>query len=143
MRRMLLASCLLAGVVGAVTGVGGCATAQSGFIEGPIYPGNITQTATLDIQVFRDDTRIRFTNTTARSIPACRMWVNAWFSRELPGVAVGETVELSLFDFKDQYGDEFRAGGFFATDTPMKLVLAQLEIGDELMGLVVVNEFDE
>lgn len=135
MRRMLLALCLAV--------VAGCSSGHSGFIEGAIYPANVQQARSLDIQVFRDDTRIRFTNTTARSIPACTMWVNAWFSRELPGVAVGETVEMSLFDFKDQYGDEFRAGGFFATDKPMKLVLAQLETDDELLGLVVVNEFDE
>jgi hypothetical protein len=70
------------------------------------------------------------------------MWINAWFSREFKGLAVGESVEMSLFDFKDQYGDTFRAGGFFATQKPTRLVLAQLEYENELVGLVVVGDYE-
>jgi hypothetical protein len=147
MRNPLIACGWL--MAGALCVAGGCASGDTGFIQGPVYPSNMQQSGSLNIQVFRESTRIRFTNTTASSIPACTMWVNAWFSRPLEEVSVGETVELSLFDFKDQFGDEFRAGGFFATDKPTKLVLAQLELpagaeGQEgLVGLVVVNEFDE
>jgi hypothetical protein len=94
----------------------------------------------VDIQVFRHGTIIRFTNTTARSFPAGRMWLNQWYSREIPPLGVGEKMQLSLREFKDQYGESFRAGGFFATRRPAKLVLAQLDVDDELVGLVVIGE---
>ncbi len=116
--------------------------AETGFIEREIYPANIRQSKSLDIQVFRDSTTIHFTNSTAVSIPACTMWLNAWYSTPFKGLAVGESIEMSLFDFKDQYGDTFRAGGFFASDRPTKLVLAQLEVGDEMLGLVVVDDYE-
>lgn len=120
----------------------GCATTHSGFIEGPIYPSNKRQTRSLDIQVFRNDTEISFTNTTAHVIPAGTMWINAWYSAPIDAVGIGETVTLSLFDFKDQFGETFRAGGFFATERPTKLVLAQIEMENELVGLVVIGEDD-
>jgi hypothetical protein len=132
------AACVLA------LALGGCSGGNSGFIEGPMYPAQLRQSRCLDVQVFRDETRVRFTNSSATPIPACTMWVNAWYSRPLDAVAIGETVEMSLFDFKDQYGGQFRAGGFFATDKPTKLVLVQLELPtNELVGLIVVNEFQE
>ncbi|MBC7771747.1 MAG: hypothetical protein H7210_04560 [Pyrinomonadaceae bacterium] len=114
-----------------------CGGAQA-IQEGAVYPADRAQTSVVDIQVFRDETVITFTNTTARSFPACRMWINKWFSKEIPAIGVGQTVSHSLHDFQDQYGDAFRAGGFFASDRPARLVLAQLEIGDEMVGLIVV-----
>jgi hypothetical protein len=133
---------LLSGVLAVGTIMPGCSTAETGFIEREIYPANTRQTKSLDIQVFRDSTTIRFTNSTAVSIPACTMWINAWYSTDFKGLAVGESIEMNLYDFNDQYGDTFRAGGFFATERPTKLVFAQLEVGDELLGLVVVNEYE-
>lgn len=131
------------GVLSTAALLAGCSTGTTGFVEGPIYPAQLRQARTLDIQVARDETHIRFTNTTASPIPACTMWANAWYSRALEPVAIGETVDLSLFDFKDQFGTAFKAGGFFATEKPTKLVLMQLEFPDELVGLIVVNEFQE
>jgi hypothetical protein len=108
--------------------------------QGPVYPAEKKQGGSVDIQVFRHGTIIRFTNTTARSFPAGRMWLNQWYSREIPPLGVGEKMQLSLREFKDQYGESFRAGGFFATRRPAKLVLAQLDVDDELVGLVVIGE---
>jgi hypothetical protein len=119
-----------------------CGGAQA-IETGAVYPADRTQTSVADIQVFRNETVITFTNTTARSYPACRMWINKWFSREIPALAVGQTMSLSLHDFKDQYGDAFRAGGFFASERPARLVLAQLEIGDEIIGLIVVASLEQ
>lgn len=133
-------------VVLAGVGIPGCSILggqeNTGFVERGVYPANRKQTRTLDIQVARDETVIRFTNTTAHPIPACTMWINAWYSRDVPAIGVGETVRLNLFEFKDQYGEEFRAGGFFATDKPMRLVLAQLALEEELVGLVVVGDYE-
>ncbi len=142
-RRSNLLRGAAAGVFVLVIGaVAGCATSETGFVERPVYPAAKRQARSLDIQVFRDDTVIQFTNTTARTIPACTLWVNAWYSRDIPSVGVGESLELNLYDFKDQYGDAFRGGGFFATDRPTTLVLAQLEMEDELLGLLVIGEYE-
>lgn len=121
-----------------LAGMGGCASGPDANHAGPGYPAT-DQGDTLDIQVVRDSTVIRLTNTTARSFGPSRLWVNRWFSRGIDRFEVGQTLELSLWDFRDQYGESFRAGGFFSTRKPEQLVLAQLQSGDELFGLVVVN----
>lgn len=108
--------------------------------EGPNYPLELRNTRTLDIQVTRNETDISLTNTTAAPIGAGRMWINAWYHRDFPGLAVGESITLDLYDFQDRYGDDFRAGGFWATDRPDKLALAQIETGGELLGLIVVAQ---
>lgn len=99
----------------------------------------------LDIQVFRHETRIEFTNTTARSIPAGTMWLNRRFSRPMSAIAVGQTFDLALDEFQDEFGEHFRGGGFFATREPEKMVQAQIEtIGPDgkavLLGLIVVGQ---
>ncbi|MBL8990248.1 MAG: hypothetical protein JNJ48_01570 [Phycisphaerae bacterium] len=115
----------------------GCSQ-NAAIIEGPQYP-ETRQSATLDVHVLRDETRISLTNTTANAIPACRMWLNQWYSRDFPGLGVGQTVTIDLSEYKDQYGRAFRAGGFFATERAEWLVQAQLEIDGRVIGLVVVS----
>ncbi len=133
---LLALSLSLCGAV--VLGAPGCRSTPSDIAEGPSYPEERGQSRVVDIQVTRDDTHITFTNTTAQAIPPCRMWLNRWYMLDFQGLGVGETVTLDLRDFRDRYGDRFRGGGFFATEFPDKLVLAQLEIGPELVGLVVI-----
>ncbi len=108
-------------------------------MEGADYPSALKQSRTLDVQVTRNETEISLTNTTAAPLPPGTMWINAWYAREFPGLAVGESLTLNLRDFKDRFGDQFRAGGFWATDRPDRLALAQLESGGELLGLIVVT----
>lgn len=126
------------GLVPALGGLAGCETSDADH-GGTAYPLDRAQTATLDIQVVRDETTITLTNATARAFPATRMWINQWYSREIPGLGVGETLRLELSEFKDEYGQEFRAGGFWATRKPERLVLAQLEAEEGMLGLVVVD----
>lgn len=119
-------------------GMSGC---RSGATIGdePAYP-DLKQARVLDVQVVRDETRITFTNTSAEAFPACRMWVNRWWSREIAPLDVGATASYDLRDFKDTYGDPFRAGGFFATEAPDKLVQAQIELNGEMVGLIVIGQ---
>lgn len=137
----------VAGMMAAAVVLGGCTSGSRVDAGLPEYPIELRQTKVLDVQVVRDDTHITMTNTTARSIGKARMWVNGWYSHDIEGFGVGESLTLSLFDFKDAYGTPFRAGGFFATERPDRLVLAQLEPLDveprELLGLVVVGRGDE
>lgn len=129
--------CVIAvGLVALLCGAGGCASTQIG--SGPVYPAAATRTGSLDIHVIRRGTRIELTNTTARAFGRGTLWLNGYWGRTLDGLAVGESLDLSLRDFRDEYGEPFRAGGFFAREKPDKIVLAELEVEGKLLGLVVV-----
>jgi hypothetical protein len=111
------------------------------------YPEDAPLGEVYDIQVFRDITTLRFTNTTTRDFGPSTVWLNKRFSFEIEGFESGETVELDLKLFVDEFGDTYRAGGFFAQRDPAPVVLVQLETLDEsdpnLYGLIVVqNKFD-
>ena len=122
---------------------GACHHTTDASLAGPPYPTEKAQATTLDIQVVRTETAIRLTNTTARSYGKSRLWLNQWYSREIPGLAVGQTVELDQNSFRDQYGESFRAGGFFATRKPQIVELVQLETEDGMLGLVAVGKPSE
>jgi hypothetical protein len=116
--------------------LGGCRGGQSIDYARPM-PGTLTEGEVLNIQVLRSVTRLRLTNTTSRSFEGCTLWLNQRYSRPVGDLAVGETLDLPLREFVDEFGDTFRAGGFFATRDPDPVVLAELETGETLFGLLV------
>jgi len=141
--RPIFRTVLAAALLGALTG---CASGPAA--PGPLYPVELRQTRTLDVQVFRSAKHVQFTNTTAEPFGESRVWLNARYSTDISGAAPGESITLPLDSFVDEHGDIFRGGGFFATEIPERLVLAQLETLDEnrrlvMLGLVVVKGEDE
>jgi len=54
----------------------------------------------------------------------------------------GSTIRVNLWDCYDTLGDQFNAGGFWRTDEPTKLVIAELQQSDTqpLVGLLVIGE---
>lgn len=137
-----LAGLLLMAVLG--TGLGACQTAGTSRVESqfPVYPTQLNQSQALDIHALRDGTRVELTNSTSTAFGPSRLWINRWYSREIDALAVGQTLDLSLSDFKDQYGEEFRAGGFFATRKPDRLVLLQIESNGAMYGVVTAVNSD-
>ena len=121
----------------------GCHSAQDPALAGPMYPAEKAQVRTLDIQVVRTETSIRLTNTTARAYGKSRLWINRWYSAAIDGLGVGDSIELRQDSFRDQYGESFRGGGFFATRKPQKVDLVQLETEDGMLGLVAVGKETE
>ncbi len=136
--KLLLAFC------GAVI-LGGCASldelAGNSLAEpGPAYPQETGQSAVLDIQAFRRETELLLTNTTAEPFPGGgRIWVNAQFSYPFDSFEIGQTLLLDLREFVNEFGERFRAGGFFATELPDDVVLVQIEHGGRIDGVVVVR----
>lgn len=127
------------GAVGVVACALGACQSNARIDAGmPVYPSAeaVKPGRVLDVQVVRDDTVISFTNTTAHPLPAGRLWVNQWYSREFEGMAIGESKTIGLGEFKDMYGESFRAGGFFATQRPTLLSLVQLEHDGVMDGFV-------
>ena len=107
------------------------------------YPADIAQGEIFDVQVFREITILKFTNTTTHDFGDSVVWINKRYSLPISGFASGETVELDLRAFVDQFGDVYRAGGFFAQRTPAPVVLMQLETVENnepiMYGFVVVE----
>lgn len=104
------------------------------------FPERTPVGETLPIQVVRDGTQITLTNTTATSLPESTMWLNKWFSRPVERLGVGETVTFNLREFRDEFSEPFRAGGFWATSAGDNVVTAHIEIDGRLRGLVVVSK---
>lgn len=129
--------------------VGGCASKPEPVTYARSYPRDVVQGGVLDVQVFRSSKHIELTNTSARAFGPSVIWLNAYFSRPIEGLAVGETLKIPLRDFRDEYQDPFRGGGFFAPEAPERLVLAQIETPapdsraegqkPEFIGLVVIG----
>ncbi len=128
---------------GALTGalaaiLSGC-SGGARFGAGPAYPAEKAQNAVVDAQVRREEASITIVNTSARPLPESTLWLNGQYGRPIPALDVGRTLNLDLSTFKNEYGESFRAGGFFATERPDTIVLAQIELESELVGLVVVQ----
>jgi len=106
------------------------------------YPHQLHSTGTEPIQVIRDQEHITIVNSTARSFGSSNLWINQQYTQPLPPIPAGSTLRVNLWDCYDDLGDQFNAGGFWRTDEPTQLVLAQLQLGDEqpLVGLLVIGE---
>jgi hypothetical protein len=129
------------GLLGAAAGCSGPVTAGP-EAHARAYPFEADRAQVHDIQVFREGTHLRLTNTTAKSFGPGTLWVNQRFSLPVDGLAVGQSLDLNLYDFVDEFGEKFRAGGFFATRNPDPVVLVQYETAadDAMHGLVLVRD---
>lgn len=107
------------------------------------YPAELARAPSLPVQVLRDVTKIRLTNTSARSFGPSTMWLNRRYGRPIEGLAIGETITLEVGGFHDEFGAAFRGGGFFATVDPDPLILAEIESEGTIYGLVVVGDLYE
>lgn len=128
-------------LIGLILGAGfgaGCAAGPVDYARA--YPENKEPAQTINVQVFRREDHISFTNTSPYDFGPSTLWVNAAYSRPIDALHIGQTVDLSLHDFRNEHSQPFRAGGFFATELPSKLVLAEIESGDRLYGLIVVED---
>jgi hypothetical protein len=107
------------------------------------YP-SLKQSEVLNIQVFRRTRAIEFTNTTARTFGPSTVWINARFCQPIDHLGIGESKTLRMKDFRDEFQDTFRGGGFFAVEPPERLALAQIETTDAdgrtvVLGMIVVG----
>lgn len=107
------------------------------------YPADIAHGEIFDVQVFRDVTVLKFTNSTTHDFGDSVVWLNKRYSLPIEGFASGETVEIDLRLFVDEFGDTYSAGGFYAQRDPAPVVLFQLETIENdspiMYGFVVVE----
>ncbi|MBX3390807.1 MAG: hypothetical protein KF691_15265 [Phycisphaeraceae bacterium] len=116
------------------------------------YPKELPAGPTIDVQVFRRSKTLDFTNTTASPLGPGTIWLNRRFSRPITTpIGVGQSVSLPLREFRDEFGEPFREGGFWASDIPDPVVLCQVEQSPApgasedakpiIIGLVTVQSF--
>lgn len=149
MKLRLLASLVLLALLLTAPGCLG----SPDFTESRGYPEGLSRLEPSNIQLYRSGKTVYLSNTTATNFGPSTIWLNQWFKREIEGFAIGQTLELGLSSFRDEYGDEFRGGGFFAARAPDRIVLAELEIDTErsakyptgraLLPLIVVGQREE
>jgi len=104
------------------------------------FPTQKKQIRTADIQVVRRETMISFTNTTAHEFGPGTIWINGQWALPMEGLDIGESRTLDLRSFRNEFSEKFRAGGFFAVERPTRLVRAQYEVDDGLIGFIVVRD---
>lgn len=116
---------------------------QKSSEPGPRYSTDLPKGEIFDVQVFRQSTLLKMTNTTTRDFGPSRIWLNQRYSQTIDGFASGQTLELELITFVDEFGETYRAGGFFSQRSPAPVVLCQIEVdegnGPILHGFIVVE----
>lgn len=122
------------------------AVALAGCRSGPApvnyvrpYPTTLTQGPGLDIQVIRGETTLTLTNATAKVFGPSTIWINSYYSRPIEGMAIGQSFTFRLTEFRNEHGEPFRGGGFFATKKPERMVLAELESDGTMYRMVVIR----
>lgn len=123
--------------------MGGCASEQRALVDDPsrAYPVGNALSPAVDVHVLRNDTRIVLTNTTPEQLGPGTLWLNKEFSASFEALLPGQTRTLSLKDFTNRFGQVYRAGGFFATVAPAKLVSVELqpEGSEQMQPMLVVR----
>lgn len=104
------------------------------------YPDEIGRGRTVDIQVFRDGQTMTLVNATPVSYENVDLWLNRRYVRHVEAIPAGQTVKLSLWEFFDERGERFNAGGLLRTDDPTLLRLAEIQVSEEgpMIGLVAI-----
>jgi hypothetical protein len=137
--RSILAALLI--ICSAAPGVGCARTTYDPAWATRPYPHDLHTTNTVDMQVFRHESKIEIINSTAISYRDFDVWVNQRYVSHVEALPAGESLTLSLWDFKDEYGNCFYAGGFFRTypATPVRMVEIQRGSDHNLIGLVSIR----
>lgn len=131
----------LLGLITSLAFLGGCAPSLYHPERATrAYPLDLHRPQSVDIQVFRDDTSITLVNATPNSYENFDLWINQRFVHSVESLKAGETITISLWDFYDERGDQFNAGGLFRTREPMPVRLVEIQRGEDqpLVGLITI-----
>jgi hypothetical protein len=105
------------------------------------YPLEHHTTKTADVQCFRRGTDLEIVNSTAQSYADFDLWINQRYTHRLSSLPAGATLRISLWEFFDQHGQRFYAGGLFRSypSEPVRLVEIQTGPDQPLIGLVAIR----
>jgi len=106
------------------------------------FPAHLHAANAVDIQVFRNGTRIELVNATPHSYEDFALWINQRYVQQIAALPAGGRLTLSLWDFYDERGEVMQAGGFFRAydPDPVRLVQMQLDETSSLVGLITIRD---
>jgi hypothetical protein len=133
------------GFVAGIAALSGCQPASyNPAMATRAYPEQLHTTDTVDMQVFRDDTTIELVNTTANTYTDVDVWLNQRYVLRVDELPAGGSLTLSLWDFYDERGEVFNAGGLFRSvdPTPLRLVELQTSDTEPMVGLITIRAED-
>lgn len=104
------------------------------------YPYELHTTNVLPIQVFRDGTHVEIVNSTDQDWSESTVWVNQRYAAVVKDLKPGQRTTMNLFNFRDDLGEYFRAGGLLRTRPAATVELIELQPaeGQPLVGLISV-----
>jgi len=104
------------------------------------YPFELHTTNVLPIQVFRDGTEIEIVNSTDMEWTDVTIWINQRYACPLAELGPGQRVRMDLFAFRDDIGEQFRAGGLLRTRPASKIELIEIQpaLDQPMVGLISV-----
>lgn len=105
------------------------------------YPSAQHTTDVIDVQCFRRDTELELVNATANSYRDFDLWINQRYVHHVDALPAGETIRVSLWDFFDEWGQRFYAGGFFRSYPPQPVRMVEVQTGEgaPMIGLVAIR----
>jgi hypothetical protein len=105
------------------------------------YPTELHRVEMADIQVFREGVHVDLVNATPYTYRDVTVWVNRRYAASIPAIPAGRTTRFSLWEFYDELGQVFNAGGFFRTRraTPVRLVEIEPTDANGMIGLVTIR----
>ena len=104
------------------------------------YPFELHTTDVVPIQVFRDGTNIEIVNSTDRTWTDATIWVNQRYAAPLKSLKPGQRLIMDLFAFRDDIGEQFRAGGLLRTRPAAKVELIEIQENEDMpmIGMISV-----
>ena len=139
--RLSLKQMLLLTLLGVILPISGCNFPNfNPKLATRPYPFDMHTTDVVEIQVFRDGTHIEIVNSTDRSWQDVTIWVNQRFAAPLKSLDPGQRVTMDLFAFRDDIGEQFRAGGLFRTRPPAKVELIEIQEREDtpMVGMISI-----
>lgn len=124
------------------TGVVGCYNpSPDPTLATASYPMELHKAISVPIQVIRDEQHIEIINSTAVDYENTVLWINQRFSAPIPPMPAGSSIRFNLWNLNDAYGEQLHAGGFWRTNRPTPIVIAELQLSEDtpLVGLIVIN----
>ena len=104
------------------------------------YPWHLHRATSTNMQVFRDGHFIMVVNATATSYQDFDLWINQQFVSHVESLPAGGTIFLSLWDFRNNLGESFNAGGVFRTEIPTPVRMAEIQIDEQepMVGMISI-----
>lgn len=105
------------------------------------YPRDLHRPEAVDIQVFRKNTNIQLVNATATTYTDFDLWLNQRYVHRVPSLEAGETITVSLWNFWDERGERFNAGGILRAYAPTPVRLTEIQTAEDqpTIGLVTIR----